>query len=195
MLSRDVPISSTKISALQYAMRVVFLMLGSRLWNRQVVSSENDEAQAEHNRVREVPILAPRGKIKDREGRLIVDNRPSFSALLLRDQTKDLSLDLPKISAGLNLPPTTSWNSGVAWCPRVVTGCFAAALPGCRGPDWLAPAIACGKVAVTVPSSPTRTLTASAGMRMPSKRQPFTVRNDPSGARENSPSRVNAWRP
>jgi penicillin-binding protein 2 len=104
MLSRDEKISSIKISAFQYAILVVFLILGSRLWNLQVVSSENYEAQAEHNRVREVPILAPRGKIIDREGRLIVDNRPSFSALLLRDQTKDLSLDLPKISAGLNLP-------------------------------------------------------------------------------------------
>ena len=104
MLSREEKISSAKISGFQYAILVVFLILGSRLWNLQVVSSENYEAQAEHNRVREVPILAPRGKIKDREGRLIVDNRPSFSALLLRDQTKDLNLDLPKISAGLDLP-------------------------------------------------------------------------------------------
>ena len=43
-------------------------------------------ALAEQNRVRNVPILAPRGKILDREGRIIVDNYPSFSALLLRDQ-------------------------------------------------------------------------------------------------------------
>ena len=42
-------------------------------------------AAAEKNRIRNVPILAPRGKILDREGRTIVDNYPSFSALLLRD--------------------------------------------------------------------------------------------------------------
>jgi penicillin-binding protein 2 len=35
---------------------------------------------AEKNRIRNVPILAPRGKILDREGRIIVDNYPSFSA-------------------------------------------------------------------------------------------------------------------
>ena len=32
-------------------------------------------------------MLAPRGKILDREGRIIVDNYPSFSALLLRDSS------------------------------------------------------------------------------------------------------------
>ena len=45
---------------------------------------------AEKNRIRNVPILAPRGKILDREGRTIVDNYPSFSALLLRDSSRDL---------------------------------------------------------------------------------------------------------
>ena len=43
---------------------------------------------AEKNRVRDVPILAPRGKILDREGRVIVDNYSSFSALLMRDSTR-----------------------------------------------------------------------------------------------------------
>src|SRR5207248_5920967 len=61
------------------------------------------EVLAERNRVRAVPILAPRGKILDREGRIIVDNRPSSSVLLLRDQQRDWSQELPKIAAGLNM--------------------------------------------------------------------------------------------
>ena len=52
----------------------------------------------------EVPILAPRGKIYDREGQLIVDNYPSFSALLLRDQMRDVNADAQKIADGLHLP-------------------------------------------------------------------------------------------
>jgi len=58
---------------------------------------------AEKNRVRNVPILAPRGKILDREGRIIVDNYPSFSALLLRDSARDLSADADAIAKGLHL--------------------------------------------------------------------------------------------
>src|SRR5258708_14584303 len=58
---------------------------------------------AEKNRIRNVPILAPRGKILDREGRTIVDNYPSFSALLLRDSSHDLNADADLIAQGLHL--------------------------------------------------------------------------------------------
>ena len=57
------------------------------------------------NRVRNVPILAPRGKILDREGRTIVENYPSFTALLLRDSSRDLSADAGLIAQGLHLDP------------------------------------------------------------------------------------------
>ena len=50
------------------------------------------------------PILAPRGKLFDREGRLIVDNYPSVSCYLLREQVKDPEIDLPLISQGLHIP-------------------------------------------------------------------------------------------
>jgi penicillin-binding protein 2 len=60
---------------------------------------------AEKNRIRNVPVLAPRGKILDREGRIIVDNYPSFSALLLRDSSRDLTADADLIAEGLHLDP------------------------------------------------------------------------------------------
>ena len=43
------------------------------------------------------------GKILDREGRIIVDNYPSFSALLLRDSARDLNADADAIAKGLHL--------------------------------------------------------------------------------------------
>ena len=58
---------------------------------------------AEQNRVKEVPILAPRGRLLDREGRPIVDNYPSFSALLLRPQGKVSDSNLDAIAEGLHL--------------------------------------------------------------------------------------------
>src|SRR5436305_3031842 len=53
--------------------------------------------------IREVPILAPRGKILDREGRVIVDNYPSFTALLLRDSSRNISADADVIARGLHM--------------------------------------------------------------------------------------------
>src|SRR4029077_19979575 len=73
------------------------------LWRLQVMQSDYYSLAAEKNRIRNVPILAPRGKIVDREGRPIVDNYPSFSALLLRDSSRDLSGDADLIAQGLHL--------------------------------------------------------------------------------------------
>ena len=67
------------------------------------MQSDYYASAAEKNRIRNVPVLAPRGKILDREGRIIVDNYPSFSALLLRDSTRDLVADADLIAQGLHL--------------------------------------------------------------------------------------------
>src|SRR5215471_19255002 len=105
MISRDEKISPLKLNVIQYVVLGIFLILGLRLWHLQVASGEQYESLAEHNRVRTVPILAPRGKILDREGRIIVDNYPSFSVLLLRDQVKNLDPDIERIATGLNMSP------------------------------------------------------------------------------------------
>jgi len=105
MFGRDEKVSSSRLTAVQYIILGVFLVLAYGLWRLQVVQSEFYAALAEKNKTREVPILAPRGKILDREGRVIVDNYPSFTALLLRDSTRDLSGDADLIAQGLHLDP------------------------------------------------------------------------------------------
>src|SRR5438874_12151493 len=103
MFGRDEKVSSVRLTAVQYIILVVFLFLAYGLWRLQVVQSEFYSAAAEKNMIREVPILAPRGKILDREGRIIVDNYPSFTALLLRDSSRDLSADAGLIAQGLHM--------------------------------------------------------------------------------------------
>jgi len=105
MFGRDEKVSGSRLTAVQYMILVVFLILAYGLWRLQVVQSDFYSALAEKNKTREVPILAPRGKILDREGRVIVDNYPSFTALLLRDSTRDLSGDADIIAQGLHLDP------------------------------------------------------------------------------------------
>jgi len=47
--------------------------------------------------------MAGRGKLFDRENRLIVDNYPSVSCFLVREQNRNVDADLPLIAHGLNL--------------------------------------------------------------------------------------------
>ena len=104
MLGRETKIPQVKLTAVQYVVLVVFLILAYGLWSLQVRRNDEYQVRAEQNRIRSVPILAPRGKILDRDGQIIVDNYPSFSALLLRDQMRDLNADAQKIADGLHVP-------------------------------------------------------------------------------------------
>jgi len=105
MFGRDEKVSAIRLTAAQYIILGIFLVLAYGLWRLQVMQSDWYSSLAEKNRVRNVPILAPRGKIIDREGRIIVDNYPSFTALLLRDSSRDLSSDVDLIAQGLHLDP------------------------------------------------------------------------------------------
>src|SRR5579872_890852 len=105
MFGRDEKVSAIRLTAAQYIILGIFLVLAYGLWRLQVMESGYYATAAEKNRIRNVPILAPRGKILDREGRIIVDNYPSFSALLLRDTSHDLLADADLIAEGLHLEP------------------------------------------------------------------------------------------
>jgi penicillin-binding protein 2 len=105
MFGRDEKVSPIRLTAVQYIILGIFLILAYGLWRLQVVQSDFYAGLAEKNRIRNVPILAPRGKILDREGRIIVDNYPSFTALLLRDSSHDLVADSDLIAEGLHLDP------------------------------------------------------------------------------------------
>lgn len=58
---------------------LVFLILIYRLVQLQVVQGVEYREKSEDNRIRFVEMLAPRGVIRDRKGRLLVSNRPSYT--------------------------------------------------------------------------------------------------------------------
>src|SRR5438105_100411 len=105
MFGRDEKVSHARLTAVQYIILSIFFVLAYGLWRLQVAQSDLYSSLAEKNRVRNVPILAPRGRILDREGRTIVDNYPSFTALLLRDSSRDLLADSDVIAHGLHMDP------------------------------------------------------------------------------------------
>ncbi|MGI4758740.1 MAG: penicillin-binding protein 2 [Janthinobacterium lividum] len=103
VVRRKEKISPVKLAAMQYIVVAVLMVLVVGLWRLQVLGASNYRVLAEANRVRKVPILAPRGRLFDREGRLLVDNYTSVTCFLLREQMRDT--DLPLIADGLHLQP------------------------------------------------------------------------------------------
>src|SRR5580700_1770069 len=101
--TRGEKISGGKLTAVQYGILLMMLALVAGLWRLQVLGADNFRVLAEQNRTRKVPVLAPRGKLFDRESRLVVDNYPSVSCFLVREQGRNIDADLPLIAKGLNL--------------------------------------------------------------------------------------------
>ncbi|WP_082661703.1 penicillin-binding protein 2 [Terracidiphilus gabretensis] len=101
--NRGEKLSTLKSASVQYGILLIMLALGAGLWRLQVLGASNFKELAEENRIRKEPIMAPRGKLLDRDGRLLVDNYPSVSCFLVREQNKNLDADLPLIAQGLHL--------------------------------------------------------------------------------------------
>ncbi len=80
---------------------IALLLFG--FWKLQIIDSDRYAQLAERNRVRSIPVIAPRGSMLDREGRVLVDNYPSFSVLLLRDAPGQAERLLPQIADGLSM--------------------------------------------------------------------------------------------
>jgi penicillin-binding protein 2 len=62
---------------------VLFAIVFFRLWYLQVLSGDRYLAEAKDNRVREIKVDAPRGKIVDRNGTVLVDNRTALTVQVL----------------------------------------------------------------------------------------------------------------
>ena len=101
--NRGEKLSTIKLTVVQYGILLMMLTLVGGLWRLQVLGANNFRQLAQQNRIRKVPILAARGKLFDRYGRLLVDNYPSTSCFLVREQGHNIAADLPLIAAGLHL--------------------------------------------------------------------------------------------
>jgi penicillin-binding protein 2 len=92
-----------RIAVFQYLTVAVFLFLIGGFWVLQIRDEKVNSELAERNRIKTVPLLAPRGKILDRDGRIIVDNHSAFEFRILRDTLKPEHI--AAIASGLNMTP------------------------------------------------------------------------------------------
>lgn len=62
---------------------LVFLVFFARLYQLQLIYSEEYGRKSEENSIRTIPRYPVRGYLYDRTGRLVVDNRPSFTVTIM----------------------------------------------------------------------------------------------------------------
>ena len=85
---------------------IAFVGLIFFYWKIQVLDYRKYWAQAESNRTREIALPAPRGILTDRTGKiLLADNRASFKASFIRENTKDFEASIREAGRLLSLDP------------------------------------------------------------------------------------------
>lgn len=96
-----------RVVVIQVVAFVLLAILGVRLYYLQVVRGEYFAERAENQRIRLIPIPAPRGAIFDRNGKIIVDSRPTYNVVLSNEPIKTIDPHerVDDYAYGLNMEP------------------------------------------------------------------------------------------
>lgn len=78
-----------RLAVLLVGALVLLTLLGVRLWVLQVTQAARWQRAAENNRLRRVPLEAPRGTVTDRHGEVLLGTRPAFQLLLFPEELVD----------------------------------------------------------------------------------------------------------
>jgi penicillin-binding protein 2 len=82
---------------------VVLLFLGAGFFRTQVLQHAKYKLQSETNRLRELPLPAPRGVIYDRNGKAIADNVIGYSVSVLAQKEDTLRAVLQRLTGTINI--------------------------------------------------------------------------------------------
>jgi penicillin-binding protein 2 len=97
-----------RLRVIQVLVLLLLMVLGVRLYVLQVVNGRRYAERAENQRIRLLPIPAPRGVIFDRTGKnVLVDSRPIYNVIMSREDIKgrDLGAMVGPLSEGLAVDP------------------------------------------------------------------------------------------
>src|ERR1051325_9154184 len=96
---------AARVTTIQVVAFLLLALLGVRLYYLQIVKGAYYSEKAENQRVRMIPIPAPRGAIFDRNGKILVDSRPTYNIVLANEPIKkiDLSTRVDYYATGLGL--------------------------------------------------------------------------------------------
>src|SRR6266576_1176823 len=93
-----------RLYVFQFAISVAFAVLAFGFWYFQVVQNAKFEELAQNNHQRTIALRAPRGVMFDRNMKVLVENRSSFTISIVREHTKNLDHTIKVLSevAGLD---------------------------------------------------------------------------------------------
>jgi len=102
-LYEDVRALQARVGALQYLMVLGVALLLSYFWYLQVLRGRYYRDLAENNRIRTIPLAAPRGPLLDRNGRILVENRASFNVILQPEHLQDTDASITRLARTLSI--------------------------------------------------------------------------------------------
>jgi penicillin-binding protein 2 len=106
MQREELTLLRSRINGVVYVIATALTLLAIGFWNFQIVQSGRYAELADKNRFKQIPLIARRGKILDREGRPLVDNRPSYNIVYLREGARHSEEQLASmIAKGLGMTP------------------------------------------------------------------------------------------
>ena len=91
----------TRLSS--FTLAAFFVILLGAFFRAQVLQSETYRKQSQENRLREIPLPAPRGIIYDRKGQIIAENLPAYSVSITAPSVDSLRASLKNLQSTLQL--------------------------------------------------------------------------------------------
>jgi len=92
-----------RVTAANYIVLALILLLAARLWHLQILNGADFRERSNSNRTKSLNTIAPRGNILDRNGKILVSNRPSFNVVWLRPDRKDSDRVIRKLASILQV--------------------------------------------------------------------------------------------
>ena len=82
---------------------ITMVVLSLRLWDLQIMRGNEMRKASEQNRIRVKKVIAPRGVMFDKSGRVLADTRPSFNLYITPEDIKDFSQTVDGLAKLLNI--------------------------------------------------------------------------------------------
>ncbi|MCU0597344.1 MAG: penicillin-binding protein 2, partial [Desulfobacterota bacterium] len=101
----SVEVLRKRLIKLPFLVVAVFVVLLLRLWFLQIFQGPAYRVQSENNRIRLQDVAPFRGMLFDRNGELLVDNRPSFDAYVIPEEISDREELIRSLHALIGLDP------------------------------------------------------------------------------------------
>jgi penicillin-binding protein 2 len=99
--------AQNRLRHLGFVVVAVLVVLVSRLWHLQIMRGDVYEALSQGNRIRLIPVPAPRGKILDRNGVPLAASRMAFSVSIVPQDVPDIEATVAQLAPILGMSAQT----------------------------------------------------------------------------------------